>query len=60
MNVAATQKAQETSDKLHTEIQIKEALEEQMKTHRESHQKQLASLREEISDKQTVMDELKE
>jgi len=60
MHATVTQKAQETSDKLQSEIQMKEALEKQMQSHREQHQKQLSNLREEISEKQTLIDELKE
>ena len=60
MHAAANQKAQETSDLLQSQIEVKDALEKQMATHREHHQKQLTNLREEISDKQTLIDELKE
>lgn len=60
MHATVTQKVQETSDKLQSEIEMKEALEKQMQSHREQHQKQLSSLREEISDKQNIIDELKE
>ena len=60
MHVTVSQKAQETSDKLQSEIEMKQALEKQMQSHRDQHQKQLTSLREEISDKQTLIDELKE
>lgn len=60
MHAAANQKAQETSDLLQSQIEVKDALEKQMATHREHHQKQLNNLREEISDKQTLIDELKE
>lgn len=60
MHATVTQKVQEASDKLQSEIEMKEALEKQMQSHREQHQKQLSSLREEISDKQTLIDELKE
>ena len=60
MHATVSQKAQETSDKLQSEIEMKQALEKQMQSHRDQHQKQLSSLREEISDKQTLIDELKE
>lgn len=38
----------------------KEALEKQMETHRELHQKQVAQLRQEINTKQALVDDLKE
>ena len=38
----------------------KEALEKQMETHRELHQKQVAQLRQEINTKQALVEELKE
>lgn len=60
MQATATQKAQETTDKLKSETEIKQALEEQMAGHRETHSKQLSSLREDLSGKQNVIDELKE
>lgn len=40
--------------------QIKDALEKQMESHREQHQKQLAELRQEISEKHSRIDELSE
>lgn len=57
---AATEKEKETSNKLQSEIEIKETLEKQMMAHREQHQKQLATLREEIADKQSMIDQLKD
>ena len=39
---------------------VKEALEEQLSQHREQHQKQVAQLRNEITEKQTAMDELRD
>ncbi|KAL8587065.1 hypothetical protein ACOMHN_023455 [Nucella lapillus] len=55
-----SEKEKETSTKLQAEIEIKETLEKQMMAHREQHQKQLSSLREEIADKQALIDGLKE
>ncbi|XP_063068576.1 kinesin heavy chain-like [Engraulis encrasicolus] len=39
---------------------IKKSLEEQLVTHREGHQKQLSRLRDEVADKQKMLDELKD
>ncbi|KAL5006438.1 hypothetical protein ScPMuIL_015244 [Solemya velum] len=55
-----SEKEKETSDKLQTASEIKEALENQMEMHRSQHQKQLANLRDEITDKQTLIDQLKD
>ena len=60
MATAVTEKEKETSTKLQAEIEMKETLEKQMMAHREQHQKQLSSLREEISEKQALIDGLKE
>lgn len=40
--------------------QMKNALEQQIEKHRENHQKQLASLRDEIAEKQAMMDQFKD
>nr|KAG5686310.1 hypothetical protein BaRGS_010306 [Batillaria attramentaria] len=60
MATAAAEKEKETSNKLQSEIEIKETLERQMMAHREQHQKQLSALREEIADKQAMIDQLKD
>jgi len=48
------------SEEQQKEANIKEALEEQLAQHREQHQKQVAMLRNEITEKQSHMDELKD
>jgi len=48
------------SEEQQKEANIKEALEEQLAQHREQHQKQVATLRNEITEKQSNMDELKD
>ena len=54
----------EESQKVKTDTvaanQMKEALEKQMESHREQHQKQLIELRKEISDKQARIDQMTE
>ena len=47
-------------DTIASATQMKEALEKQMDSHREQHQRQLAELRREISDKQESIDRLTE
>jgi kinesin family protein 5 len=47
-------------DQIASAEQIKEALERQMESHREQHQRQLAELRREIAEKQTQIVELTE
>ena len=50
----------EATDSLQSASEMKAALEAQVEVHREQHQKQLSSLRDEIANKQTLMDQLKE
>jgi len=47
-------------DQIASSQQMKEALERQMESHREQHQRQLAELREEITQKQTAISEMTE
>lgn len=57
MHLAAlSEREKETSQASET----REVLEKQMEMHREQHQKQLQSLRDEISEKQATVDNLKE
>ncbi|XP_013859604.1 kinesin heavy chain isoform 5A [Austrofundulus limnaeus] len=54
--------SQMTSGENHTRLQnpcdVKRALEEQMQSHREAHSKQLGCLRDEINEKQKIIDDL--
>jgi len=47
-------------DQIASAQQMKEALERQMESHREQHQRQLAELRHEITEKQNVISEMTE
>ena len=60
MHATVLSQQKEESDKLQSEVEMKQRLESQMEMHREQHQKQLSVLREEIADKQVVIDNLKE
>ncbi|KAK7109259.1 kinesin heavy chain-like isoform X2 [Littorina saxatilis] len=60
MAMAVTEKEKETSNRLQAEREVKDNMEKQMLAHREQHQKQLAALREEIAEKQGLIDGLKE
>jgi len=57
---AAEQMHAVASEEQQKEANIKEALEEQLAQHREQHQKQVAQLRNEITEKQSAVDELKD
>ncbi|KAM6945365.1 kinesin heavy chain-like [Aplochiton taeniatus] len=58
LEVSAMDKEREPISRLEGEVEIKKTIEEQMESHREAHQKQLARLRDEIDDKQKMLDEL--
>jgi len=47
-------------DQIASAQQMKEALERQMESHREQHQRQLTELRQEITEKQAVINEMTE
>jgi len=51
---------EKAKDEVASATQMKDALEKQMESHREQHQRQLAELRQEISDKQERIDQLTE
>jgi len=47
-------------DQIASAQQMKEALERQMESHREQHQRQLAELRQEITEKQSIIGDMTE
>ena len=54
------EREKEKTDKLQSAAEMKEALQKQMESHREQHQRQLAELRQEITNKQNRIDQLTE
>ncbi|MEE6489189.1 hypothetical protein FKM82_015511 [Ascaphus truei] len=58
--VSFKDKEQEHLTRLQDAEEMKKTLEQQMESHREAHQKQLSRLRDEIEEKQKIIDELKE
>ncbi|XP_071771355.2 kinesin heavy chain-like [Centroberyx gerrardi] len=56
--VSGEEKEKEHISRLDGDEEIKKTLEEQLESHRETHQKQLSRLRDEIDDKQRMLDEL--
>merc|ERR1739844_413519 len=57
---AAEQMHQVASDERQEEMQMRSALEQQISQHRDKHQKQVAQLRDEITEKATLMEEVKD
>lgn len=57
---AAEKMHQAASDQRQEDIQLRTALETQLSQHREQHQKQVAQLRDQITEKQALMEELKD
>merc|ERR1712223_655294 len=57
---ASEQMSAVASEEQLKETNVKEALEEQLSQHREQHKEQLAQLRNEITEKQTTMEELRD
>jgi kinesin family protein 5 len=57
---SVSEREKEASDRVQNISAMKESLEKQMEQHREQHAKNLAELREEVAEKQSLIDQLKE
>lgn len=60
MHLSSVSEREEASDRVQSISTMKELLEKQMEQHREQHAKHLSELREEVVEKQSLIDQLKE
>ncbi|KAK7169018.1 hypothetical protein R3I93_005113 [Phoxinus phoxinus] len=58
--VSVLDKEKEHMSRMQDAEEMKQALEQQMESHREAHQKQLSRLRDEVEEKQRILDEFKD
>lgn len=57
---SVSEREKEASDRVQNISAMKESLEKQMEQHRQQHAKHLSDLREEVAEKQSLIDQLKE
>lgn len=60
MHLSSVSEREEASDRVQSISTMKESLKKHMEQHREQHAKHLSELREEVAEKQSLIDQLKE